>query len=639
MELNTVKNGKIQPMIFRELKMVGNELVNYEFLGSEDEKNLKKLSKINIFVGQNNSGKSRLLRGISKIEELEFIPKNVDYDEINDFVKNSVETIANTLSTHRSSTLGTLQSTLIPAVQPGTFFKQNDNSLYKLSDLFQYITTQDLPRLQQNGQNMQECFQTLEIFVGENMEKLDSYINDIGGREEGEYKRMYIPILRGLRPPRKDSQNENDFQKRTNLDYYNNSAGEDGKFKNNEIFTGLELYENIRKRLLGSQAERQLVRDFETFLSENFFDNKPITLIPAHDADVLTVSIGDIEKKIFDLGDGIQSLIILNYPIFEFVRKNPEDSLLVFIEEPELYIHPGLQRKLLERWEQSDYNKVQFFVTTHSNHFLDMTIDFSNISIFKVALSGVNAHKENTFSIENLSSGDRNLLETLGVRNSSVFLSNSTIWVEGISDRIYLRRYLELYLEKINKSEVYKEDYHYSFVEYGGGNLPHWSFDSESSNDEAIRTASIVSNVFLVADRDDTHTKKQSLKARRLKKLKALLGKKNIHITQAREIENIVSWDILKKTILARGDSIKERLNSEKIAEKMIDSPLGELIHNRILEGNPKRKYKPSESKTIADKPRFAKEVCAQIGSFDELSVEAKQLTKALYRFIGRTNQ
>lgn len=632
-----MKNGKITTMIFRELKMNDNELNNYKFLGGNDTKILNNLSKINIFVGQNNSGKSRLLRGISKIEELEYIPKDVDYKEITNFVEESVKEIETILLRHNSKTLGEIQEKLLPTVQPDTYFRPKDNSLYRLAELFQYIDTRDLNHVPQSGQNMHVCIQSLKKVVNDRKDKLNLYSKTLQEKERGKYKRMYIPILRGLRPLGNSSSDV--FHTRTNKDYYRNAAGQD-VYSDNEIFTGLELYESIRKRLLGTQEERKLVRDFEDFLSNNFFDNNNVTLIPAHDTDVLTVSIGDVEKRIFDLGDGIQSLIILNYPIFEFVRKNPKDSLMVFIEEPELYIHPGLQRTLLERWELTDYEKVQFFVTTHSNHFLDMTIDFTNISIFKVELEGFNDEtRENTFTIENLSSGDKNLLESLGVRNSSVFLSNATIWVEGISDRIYLRKYLELYLEKIKKADTYKEDVHYSFIEYGGGNLPHWSFDvAQKSNDSVIKTSSIVSRVFLVADRDDTHIKKQSEKAKRLKNLKNLLGKKNIYITQAREIENIISWDILRKTILRRGDSIKERLNIEKLIEKMVDAPLGELIHSKIVDGAPKRRYRPNESGTILDKPRFAKEICREIESFDDLSPEAKKLTKAMFRFIEASN-
>src|SRR6266481_5930628 len=65
-------------------------------------------------------------------------------------------------------------------------------------------------------------------------------------------------------------------------------------------------------------------------------------------------------------------------------------------------------------------------------------------------------------------------------QNSSVFLSNSTIWVEGITDRRYVSHYLDLYQNHLrDESEAnslsaprrYRQDLHYSFVEYAGATL------------------------------------------------------------------------------------------------------------------------------------------------------------------------
>ncbi len=41
---------------------------------------------------------------------------------------------------------------------------------------------------------------------------------------------------------------------------------------------------------------------------------------------------------------------------------------------------------------------------------------------------------------------DRDLLASLGVKPSSVYLANCTIWVEGITDRLYITKYMEKYL-------------------------------------------------------------------------------------------------------------------------------------------------------------------------------------------------
>src|ERR1041384_4416314 len=85
--------------------------------------------------------------------------------------------------------------------------------------------------------------------------------------------------------------------------------------------------------------------------------------------------------------------------------------------------------------------------------------------------------KQAEFEIENVSSGDTSCLELLGVRNSSVFLSNFTIWVEGITDRRYPAHYLKLHVDHLRGTDTsvkdFREDLHYSFVEYGGANITH----------------------------------------------------------------------------------------------------------------------------------------------------------------------
>jgi len=42
-----------------------------------------------------------------------------------------------------------------------------------------------------------------------------------------------------------------------------------------------------------------------------------------------------------------------------------------------------MQRKLIEVYSKPEFEKVQYFITTHSNHLLDITLDFDkNISTY-----------------------------------------------------------------------------------------------------------------------------------------------------------------------------------------------------------------------------------------------------------------
>lgn len=73
------------------------------------------------------------------------------------------------------------------------------------------------------------------------------------------------------------------------------------------------------------------------------------------------------------------SLLLCNDEIKE------NENILVFIEEPEQLLHPGFQRKLIEvLLNCEDFSNFQFFFTSHSNHFLDITLDYDDVSIFTI---------------------------------------------------------------------------------------------------------------------------------------------------------------------------------------------------------------------------------------------------------------
>src|SRR5690606_9267999 len=98
-------------------------------------------------------------------------------------------------------------------------------------------------------------------------------------------KRIYIPMLRGLRPIQLQ---DNDFANtidnyllRCMKDYF-----EDSPVDREYIFTGLGLYENTKKLLLGNTENRNKIRAFERFLSECFFDGKDINIVPSIADDV-----------------------------------------------------------------------------------------------------------------------------------------------------------------------------------------------------------------------------------------------------------------------------------------------------------------------------------------------------------------
>ena len=414
------------------------------------------------------------------------------------------------------------------------------------------------------------------------------------------------------------------------------------------MFTGREHFGTLMKWLLGNLHQRKLVRKYEEYLSKNFFNGDEITLIPRTHDQTVHIKIGiEKEQPIHNLGDGLQQILILTLPIFLHKDKN----LLLFIEEPELYLHPGFQRLLIDTFLKDDGNVRQVFVATHSHQFLDITIDENQCSVYKFQkeLQKTKEHSgdevEANFTIKNTSNSDFSLLADLGVRNSSVLLSNCTIWVEGITDRLYLRKYLELYHTTLEDNEIeFFEDIHFSFVEYGGNNITHWSFLDQK---EGMDVTHICGNLFLISDSD---TEK---KQKRQKELEEALYKR-YYCLECREIENMLTPEVIKKVVKDyEGDNDIALRNFRQTTYQK--QPLGKFIENSVLPKDytsnrwvkDKEKSKPysAASGTIKDKLPFCYKALDSIDKLSSegidhvLSPEAKTLCEKIYEFIKTNNQ
>ena len=512
------------------------------------------LSLVNIFIGTNNSGKSRLLRALFTLQKFSY---NTNIYTEEDFWKlvGSLDKEFNEAFSCQVTSVSEFSSDYIEGLFPSSSSKHKkfisvDNLTYntlkeKLENLARYefkygsysirsSNTKTNGSFPPNVMNTAAKLCDIGIKYRQSLDKIDVDLS------LGSEKRYYIPILRGMRPLDVDDQHKNFYGERTKWDYFKNS---DSLTDQMQIFTGLELYQSLKEKLLGEPEERKLVKEFEDFLSVNFFESKPVTLIPKEKSPkVVHIKIGDEPQfPIYDLGDGLQNLIICTFNIF-----TESSRCLFFIEEPDMFMHPSMQRSFLQVLSQFDQH--QYFITSHSNHFLDMTIDFANISVFHFSK---HEDKQPQFHIRPSSPHDRQILLDLGVRNSSVFITNATIWIEGITDRLYLKAYMKKYIDELKNSdpEKYseliklKEDYHYSFVEYQGANLTHWSFEPNEKETEEIKASYVCAHAFLIADGD------VATKGNREKRYSEMLGDR-FYLLKVKEIENLIPVEVLQKVVL-----------------------------------------------------------------------------------------
>jgi predicted ATPase len=598
---------------------LGKPFENYSCssANSTPPNHLVKLSKINVFVGPNNSGKSRFLRRLAFTKQLESsVPQEVVRVAKlwEDFKRTVLAQTSNWgVGDFGSGFLARLRGmSADTSVKEGQAFMQT-----QLAYLNEMANKRDTSGGFVGNPVSQDQLARLNALAEKGAAEIQAVMTAVP--EIIKYQKLYFPTLRGLRPLHGGTDS---FAERTSRDYFGNVGGAD---EPPELFTGLQLYQELQALLLGNLQERKIVEQFQIFLSQRFFETRPIALIPKLNQDVLDIKIGDErEFPIYALGDGLQSLIILTFPLFKYQSK----PLLAFFEEPEMFMHPGMQRGFLNTLNA--FEKHQFFITTHSNHFLDITMDLPGVSIYtftKQLESSERDEKQGRFTIENVSNDDSRSLEMLGVRNSSVFLSNCTVWVEGITDRRYFQHFLKLYQDQ-SGSKQFREDWHYSFVEYGGSNITHWSvLDTEQ---DAIDVKRLCGRLFLIAD-GDTAT---AWKEKRHEQLERNLGQNYCRL-QVNEVENLLPPSILKCVLQTYGETEIQDVKQEEYT----NAELGEFIETTMLYGKKQRPASYKRGSTLNDKVAFCAKALDAMKSFETLSPPAKDLTKRVYEFIAKNNQ
>lgn len=548
----------------------GEDLIyNFDKNNNEhpDLKPLGVFKKVNLFVGSNNSGKSRFLRSIIKSnnlkqifisdEEISFKQKVINYKSYYGGLyqrTSHVSGVRNLLNDINKNIKDNIELQTYNKIDFQSFILKNLNEISTTLKYHTNVHNRYKPIIEELIERTKELIKS-SLYIKSNLPNL----------------RIYIPILRSLHENEyiREGQIKETIKKNYGLE--------------KDVFTGLEIHKKVHDLKTTGIENRRKIKKFESFLSKNFFSNKEVEITGNIQSNQLLFSISGEEYPVHNLGDGIQSLILLLFPIY---TANENDWF--FIEEPETNLHPGLQRVFLETLINDEYLKsknLKFFFTTHSNHFLDTSIQSEDISIFQFKKT-----EDNSFFVKSNVKPEKEVLDILGVNSSSVFLSNTSIWVEGPTDRKYISKFLKLFCNHKNLQPL-KEDIDFAFFEYGGNLIEHYLFDDkEEFNEEEIRekinSFALSNKIYLLADNDNANKgSKKDLRRTSLHKLSNENDNFTYQNTELKEIENLLPKKVIQdfmKILISKEESQEK---SQKIKFKREDYKnigLGEFYINKF---------------------------------------------------------
>lgn len=463
-----------------------------EFVSGLNENENIDISKITtLVIGKNNVGKTTIIEFFKKLNRGNFNSHDFNYYYLKSLLKQYKNNNFKDLPMIKSELLIYLdnENALVGAIADFLTLDENIKEI-QVNIIYRLVEENDFRKqvnqILNSVDNESEQFRNFLNLIDSNEFRLEYYRKNNTKVERFKFNNLFELEIISANRPLEHSTLSNAFNKIIQFKYENESRDEIEKHIDsiNETITekiaqgytkiansAFESIDESKKHIMHLSGNVSFENIFQNLIRYEYIENN--TNIPES-----------------QFGLGYKNLMIIISEIINFIQKYPKEEQskvnLIFIEEPENYMHPQMQEMFIKYiteavksiLKNSDKKiNSQLIIITHSSHIVNSKIHFANSfnNIVYLYDDKSSLLKISNLKDENIAKKDENnakkeddflpfLKKHVKFELSNIFFADGAIVVEGLAEEILLKYFLEDHKLKNYYITIFKIDGAHAFM-------------------------------------------------------------------------------------------------------------------------------------------------------------------------------